>query len=60
MLLLRCEETLQLLAGQAEPDLPRIREVLQTIIGGQELDLQRFRRGPISEVGRLGKRCRIG
>jgi farnesyl-diphosphate farnesyltransferase len=53
MLLLRCEETLQLLAGQAAPDLQRIREVLQTIIGGQELDLQRFGAARFPEVAAL-------
>jgi farnesyl-diphosphate farnesyltransferase len=42
ILLERCEEALQVLAGFAVADQQRIREVLDIIISGQDLDLRRF------------------
>jgi len=53
MLLQRCEETLQLLAGQSDQDLQLIRHVLNTIISGQELDLRRFGSARFPELAAL-------
>jgi farnesyl-diphosphate farnesyltransferase len=42
VLLERCEEALEILAGLEPPDRALVRQVLDTITSGQELDLRRF------------------